>query len=97
MIITQTMAAVPTGNRRTPVQTVRFSHPTQDAPQRRWTDEAPGSPHCAPVLFLAPLGDDQPAEWDQPSFTVYKAQSSWQRSGRAGVDSKAHPRGGRGV
>jgi hypothetical protein len=97
MIITQTMTAVPTGTGRMPVQTVRFSHPTPDVPEGRWTDAATGSPLCAPVRFLAPPGDDQPAEWEQPTFSVHKGQSPWQRTRRTGVEPKAHPRGGRGV
>jgi hypothetical protein len=97
MIITQTMTAVPTGTGRTPVQAMRFSHPAPDAPEGRWTDVTTGSPLCAPLRFLAPPGDDQPTEWEQPTIPVHKGQSSWQRARRVGAESKAHPRGGRGV
>ena len=97
MIITQTMTAVPTGTGRTPVQAMRFSHPAPDAPERRWTDVTPGSPRCEPVRFLAPPGDDESADEDRPKLTVYKGQSSWQRSRRVAVAPTAHPGGGRAV
>ncbi|GAA3432668.1 hypothetical protein BJ998_001131 [Kutzneria kofuensis] len=94
MIITQTITAVPTVDGRTPVHTVRFSHPAPDAPERRWTDVTPGSPRCEPVRFLAPPSDDPPTEEDHPKPAIHKGQSSWQRSRRVGVESKARPRSG---
>lgn len=96
MIITQTTTAGPTRDGRTPVHAVRFSHPALDAPAGRWTDTTSGSTHaprCEPVRFLAPPGDDQPARKDDPEPVVYKGQSSWQRSRRVGVESRAHTRG----
>jgi hypothetical protein len=62
--ITETTTIASTTRNSRAVDAVRFSHPTEDAPAFRWAAASLGSgraPRHAPVLFLAPAGDDRAA------------------------------------
>jgi len=65
MTITEITAVAPT-TRNAPVKVhaIRFSHPAQNVPASRWAAASPGSVHTpryAPVRFLAPSDEHQPA------------------------------------